>query len=405
MILIFAWRNLWRNKLRSAIIIAAFTIGIFAGVFLIAFSNGMINSRVDAVIGTEMSHIQLHKPGFMENDQFSLRFNTNDSLLNKITNSPHVVAASKRIIVNSMIASAETGMGVKITGVDPLTESKVTNLHSKIFEGKYLSEKGRNPVVISEQLAHKLNVNLHNKIIITVQDENKDITGGAFRIVGIYRTENMLFDEANIYVRNNDLARLTGISVNEAHEIAVLLDKNDNTEAVTQQLSTEFPKMEVKNWLQLSPDAGALVGAMNQYTYIFTVIILLALCFGIVNTMLMVIMERIRELGMLMAIGMNRVRVFGMIMLETVFLSLTGGILGILLGWIVSDHFEKSGINLYFWKEAFGEMGFSSMIYPAIDNSVIFYTALMVVIAGVVSAIYPALKAIRLKPVEAIRSI
>jgi ABC-type antimicrobial peptide transport system permease subunit len=119
----------------------------------------------------------------------------------------------------------------------------------------------------------------------------------------------------------------------------------------------------------------------------------------------MVIMERIRELGMLMAIGMNRARVFGMIMLETVFLSLTGGTLGILLGWIVSNHFEKSGINLYFWKEAFGEMGFSSMIYPAIDNSVIVYTAIMVVIAGIVSAIYPALKAIRLKPVEAIRSI
>lgn len=405
MIPIFAWRNLWRNKLRSAIIIAAFTIGIFAGVFLIAFSNGMINSRVNAVIGTEMSHIQIHKPGFLENDQFSLRFVANNLLLNKIESSPHVVAVSRRIIVNSMIASAETGMGVKITGVDPVAESKVTNLHSKIFKGKYLSETGRNPVVISERLAQKLNVGLHNKIIITVQDENKNITGGAFRIVGIYRTENMLFDEANIYVRNSDIARLTGISVNQAHEIAVLLDKNDNTEAVTKQLSAEFPNMDVKNWLQLSPDAGALVGAMNQYTYIFTIIILLALCFGIVNTMLMIIMERIRELGMLMAIGMNRARVFWMIMLETVFLSLTGGTLGLLLGWIVSNHFEKSGINLYFWKEAFGEMGFSSMIYPAIDNSVIVYTAIMVIIAGIISAIYPALKAIRLKPVEAIRSI
>jgi ABC-type antimicrobial peptide transport system permease subunit len=132
---------------------------------------------------------------------------------------------------------------------------------------------------------------------------------------------------------------------------------------------------------------------------------LLALCFGIVNIMLMVIMERIRELGMLMAIGMNRARVFGMIMLETVFLSLTGGILGIVLSWIVSNHYEETGIDLYFWKEAFGEMGFSSMIYPSIDNNVIIYTAIMVIVAGVFSAIYPAVKAIRLKPVEAIRSI
>jgi len=405
MIPIFAWRNLWRNKLRSALIIVAFTIGIFAGVFLIAFTNGMINSRVDAVIGTEISHIQLHQPGFLENDKFSIRLKANDSLLTALAATPHVLAVSKRIIVNSMIASAETGIGVKITGIDPLAERKVTTIHFKIVEGNYFDDEVRNPVVISQRLAEKLNVRLRNKLIITLQDEHKNITGGAYRIVGIYHTENMIFDEANIFVRNDDLSQLTGIPANEAHEIALLLDKSENTELMTRLLTNAFPELDVKNWLQISPDAGALVGAMNQYTYIFTIIILMALCFGIVNTMLMVINERISELGMLMAIGMNRIRVFKMIMLETVFLSFTGGILGIVLGWLVSHRYEKSGIDLYFWKEAFGEMGFSSMVYPTIDQNAIFYTALMVMVAGVISAVYPALKAIRLKPAEAIRSI
>jgi putative ABC transport system permease protein len=405
MIPIFAWRNMWRNKLRSLIIITAFTIGIFAGIFIIAFFNGMVDSRVESVISTEMSHIQLHRPGFMDNDQFSLRFVVNDTFMEKLLHTPHVAAASKRIIINSMIASAETGTGVKITGVDPQQEMKVTRLYTKIIEGEYLSETGRNPVVISEKLAKKLKVGLHNKIILTLQDEDKNITGGAFRIVGIYRTDNLIFDEANIFVRNNDIARLTGISPDDVHEVAVLLDKNESTESVTKILSDSFPRLEVKNWLQLSPDAGALVSAMNQYTYIFTIIILLALCFGIVNTMLMVIIERMRELGMLMAIGMNRIRVFSMIMLETVFLSLTGGILGILSGWAASVYFMKKGIDLYFWKEAIGEIGFSSLVYPVVETPVIFYTAVLVIIAGIVSALYPALKAIRIKPAQAIRSI
>ena len=160
----------------------------------------------------------------------------------------------------------------------------------------------------------------------------------------------------------------------------------------------------MKDWQQLSPEAGYLVSAMNQYMFLFLFIILLALSFGIVNTMLMVILERVHELGMLMAIGMNRLRVFMMIMLETIFLSLTGGVFGIIIGYAVSKYFAKSGIDLYFWKEAFGELGYSTLIYPEIDSATIIITAIMVIIAGVVSALYPAYKALKLNPSESIRA-
>jgi putative ABC transport system permease protein len=405
MILIFAWRNLWRNKLRSLIIIAAFTLGIFSAIFIIAFLNGMINSRVQAVIGTELSHIQIHKTGFLDNDQFSLRFTVNDSTLRKLERTPHVVASSKRIIINSMVASAEKGTGVKISGIDPDQEKKVTSLHSMITQGEYLGNEGHNSVIVSEKLARNLKVRLHNKIILTVQDDQSNITGGSFRIVGIYHTDDQIFDEQNIFVRNSDLAKLTGISPDEAHEIAILLDDNKNTEKVTSSLASLFPGLEVKNWQQLSPDAGAFVEAMNQYTYIFTLIILLALCFGIVNTMLMVIMERVHELGMLMAIGMHRAKVFTMIMFETILLSLSGGVAGIILGWVATKYFGRNGIDLYFWKEAFGELGYSSLVYPAIETRVLFITTLLVLAAGIVSALYPSMKAIHFKPAQAIRAL
>jgi ABC-type lipoprotein release transport system permease subunit len=399
----FAWRNLWRNKLRSFIIICAVTLGIFAGIFLTAFTNGMINSRIQSIISTEMSHIQIHQPGFLDNDQFSLVIANADSVVNLVRETPDVVAASKRIIINSMVASAETGTGVKIVGIDPENEIKVTDLSSKIISGRYIDSTDRNPVVISERLARKLKVSLKNKIIITVQDVNKNITGGAFRIAGIFRTDNSMFDEANIFVRGTDLIRLTGLKEHEAHEIAILLNKNETDDA-TKILSGRFPNLEVKSWKQLSPEAGYLVSAMNQYMFIFIIVILIALCFGIINTMLMVIMERIHELGMLMAIGMNRVRVFAMIMLETVFLSLTGGISGLILGYTAIKYFEKAGINLYFWKEAFSELGYSAYIYPVSDTKTMAITVILVMIAGIISALYPAYKALKLNPSEAIRN-
>jgi putative ABC transport system permease protein len=404
MISTFAWRNMWRSKLRSSVIIGAVTLGIFAGIFLISFMNGMLDARIQSIVGTEMSHIQIHQPGFLDNNQFSLQITNAHSILKKVKTVPGVLAASKRIVINCMIASAETGTGVKITGIDPEDEKKVTLISTKILKGKYLDETGKNPVLISERLAAKLKVGLKNKIIITVQDVNNTITGGAFRVVGIFQTDNQMFDDANIFVRNNDICKVTGLDSSRAHEIALTLSNNNSAEDIAKIVAGYFPKLEVKDWQQLSPEAGYIVSAMNQYMFMFLIIILLALSFGIVNTMLMVIMERVHELGMLMAIGMNRTRIFMMIMLETIYLSLTGGVLGIIIGYGVSKYLGKVGINLYAWKDAFAEMGYSTHIYPVIDSKTMIVTTIMVIIAGVLSSLYPAYKALKLNPSESIRS-
>ena len=175
-----------------------------------------------------------------------------------------------------------------------------------------------------------------------------NITSGAFRVEGIYETDNNLYDESVIFVRYGDICALTGLDGTEAHEIAALLDQDEYSEQVKQELKNIFAGLEVQSWTELSPEAGYMVSAMDQYMLIFIIIILLALCFGIINTMLMVVLERVKELGMLMAIGMSKVKIFFMIMLETVYLSVTGGIMGIVAGYIVSKHLEQAGLDLYF---------------------------------------------------------
>ena len=404
MLLSLSWKNIWRNKLRSTVVIIAVMLGVFAGVFLIAFMNGMVKSRIETIIRTEISHIQIHHPGFRENNDFSLKMNNADSLVKALTGMRHVAGVCKRIVISSLVASAETNTGVKIMGIIPDEERKVTNIGEKIIEGTYFETDKKNAVVIGKKLAAKLKVKLHQKIIVTLQDVNLNITAGAFRVEGIYETDNNIYDESTIFIRYRDLCLLTGLNDIEAHEIAVLLDKDENSKIVKKRLSSEFPHLEVMEWTELSPEAGYLVSAMNQYMFIFILIILLALCFGIINTMLMVVLERVREIGMLMAIGMSKGQVFVMIMLETVYLSLTGGMIGIVAGYIVSKHLEKVGLDLYFWKEAYSSFGYSSFIYPKIDLATIALITLMVIFTGVFSAIYPALKALKLNPAEATRT-
>lgn len=399
-----SWKNVWRNKLRSIVVIIAVTLGVFAAVFLLAFMNGMVESRIQTVIRTELSHIQIHELGFQENNDFSLRIQNADSIVRVVSQTNHVKAVCKRIVISSLVASAETNTGVKIIGIVPEAERTVTNINTMMIDGAYFEIDQKNSVVIGKKLAEKLKVALHKKIIITLQDIHMNITSGAFRVVGIYETDNNMYDESTLFVRYNDLCMLTGMSNTEAHEIAIIVDKDENSEPVKKVLQNDFKKLEVQYWMELSPEAGYLVSSMGQYMTIFILIILLALCFGIINTMLMVVLERVKEIGMLMAVGMSKRRVFFMIMLETVYLTITGGTIGLVIGYLISKHLERVGLDLYFWKEAYESVGYSSFIYPRIDLQMVATTALMVIITGILSAIYPALKALKLNPSEATRT-
>ncbi|MDP4271258.1 MAG: FtsX-like permease family protein [Bacteroidota bacterium] len=404
MIPVLAWRNIWRNKLRSLVVIVSVMLGIFSGIFLIALTNGMVKDRVDTIIGLEVSHIQIHRPGFQQNTETKLYMPDASRMVSDIKRLPRVKASSKRWVLNAMISSAETGTGVKLVGIDPSDEKQVTILHHKVVSGEYFPEQSRNALLIGERLAKKLKVNLKNKCIITLQDADNNITAGAFRVVGIFRTENYMYDESVVFVRTRDVSRLINLPETAAHEVAVLLDNDEFTPQLKQTLSKQYSQLEVQEWHQLSPEAGYLVSIMSQYMIIIMVVILLALCFGIINTMLMVVLERVHELGMLMAIGMNRRRVFGMIMLETIFLSLTGGVLGMGVGYLVIHHYYLYGLDLYFWKEAYESIGYSSVIHPFIAAKDLLQTTSMIIVTGILSALYPAYKALKINPADAIRS-
>lgn len=402
MIWSISWRNVWRNKLRSAVIVASIAVGIFAGVFTWAFYAGMVNQRIQTAIMTEASHIQLHNKNYLENPDQKFYISDMDSIVDNIEILSEVKAVSRRTIVNAMATSAETGSGVKIMGIDPQSEKNVTNLYSYIVEGTYFEGGGRNPVVIGEKLAEKLSVKLRSRIVLTLQNMDGTLTTDLFRVEGIYRTSNSMYDETNIFGRHEDLTNLIGLDEGAGHEIAVLLRDNKQLSQVKDILLNSYPNLDIRTWKELKPDVSLVEETMNFSMYVFMGIILAALIFGIINTMLMAVLERVKELGMLMAVGMNKIRVFTMIVLETVFLSIQGGIAGIIIGYLVTIIFNRSGIDLSAWAEAYEKLGYETMVYPEANVGIAIQVTIMVLVAGMVASIYPAIKALRLKPAEAL---
>ena len=403
MILAIAWRNIWRSKTRSLVILTALTLGLASGIFYMAFYKGMIDQRINSAIRTEASHIQIHHAQYLQNPDKKFVIASTDSVIQLIQAEKDVKAVSCRTIVNTMIQSPTTGSGVKITGIDPTQEAQVTNLHSKLIDGGYFDTNRRNPIIISKKLADKLKVKLKSKVVITLQDLNGNITGAAFKIAGIYETSNTTFDEMNVFVRNADINRLLGLDMNSCHEIAILLQQNEDLARVESDLQSELPKLDVKSWREIMPEVSLLESSFGLTMFIFIGIILLALLFGIINTMLMAVLERTKELGMLMAIGMNRIRVFSMIMAETVMLSVFGGLCGMALGWLLNLYFGVKGIDLGAWSTAYKSMGFETLVYTRLSWSISLEIGAMVFITGIIASIYPAVKALLLNPGEAIR--
>ncbi|MAE08977.1 MAG: ABC transporter permease [Bacteroidetes bacterium] len=404
MLLSISWRNIWRNKVRSLVIIFSIALGIFAGVISGAFFKGMADQRIQKVIKTELSYIQVHNPGFEQTSDFANFISNAEEIDDSILKIPNVVGVSRRMSIESMAASAETASGVLISGIFPEDEKTVTSISSKLIDGKYFEGIARNPVVIGKKLAEKLNVKVRSKIILTIQDLENNITSGAFRVAGIYSTDNNMFDEANIFVRFSDLQKLTNFPIDGAHEIAINIDDNNNLASVlTAVKDVTGNKLDVKSWKELSPEMNYLTEAMDMYMYIFIIIILMALLFGIINTMLMVVMERTKEIGMLMAIGMNKIKVFSMIVFESVMLSLTGGIVGIIIGAISAKFGETHPIDLSIWAQGYQQLGYDAFVYTSLDPEMLINVTVLVILTGIIAAIYPAYKALKNDPADALR--
>jgi len=243
-----------------------------------------------------------------------------------------------------------------------------------------------------------------SKMTLTFLDKDQVQTGAVFRIAGIYDIKNSMYEMSQVLVKNEDLMTLTGMAADEYHQMIIRLDDLESTVEVSASLAEKLPQLEVMHWKEIQPDLAMMTDMVQKFYAIFMVVILAALAFGIVNTMLMVVLERTKELGMLTAIGMNKKRVFHMIMLESVFLSLVGGVVGMIISQALIGVTAKNGINFASYAEGLEAMGYTAHIYPVISTSFFITVTVLIIITGILSSIYPALKALKLDPADALRT-
>lgn len=398
-----AWRNVWRNKMRSLLIMASMAIGLFAGIFVLALYEGMLRARVRTVIDTEVAHLQIHHLRFKDDYDPALILPERDKIVKSLDQIKEINHTAYRSITQGMLTTATGSAGVQVNGILTEKENLVSQLNKKITEGHGLIANKKNAIVVGKKLAEKMKLKIGGKLVLTFTDKESNITAGAFRVVGIYQTNNTPLDEQNVFINQATLNSYLGIG-DACHEVAILLRNDGDVETVKQQLRLQLPNHTIQSWKENSPETDLMVSTINQYSSIIIVIIMLALAFGIINTMLMSVLERSREIGMLTALGMNRVRVFVLILSETVLLTVVGVPLGLFSAWLTVSYFSTAGIDISsFSGAAMSGFGFSSIIYPKFPTTQLTEVMIIVIGTAVLASLFPSLKAIKLQPADALR--
>lgn len=402
-----AWRNIWRKKSRTAAILMAVVSGLTGSLFAIGSASSYKKQFIDSVIDYQSAHLVLQHSSFRENYDARHYMPDTDSIMKLLAEVSPVEAATARIRLDGYVSTAYNSSVANIYGVDPETEKAVFDLHKQIPDtaGGFFHCETVSPIVLGQALADRMEVGLSDRIISTFQAKSGNITSAAFRVAGIYSVDNKVLETSFVYVLKDELAMLSGYEVTESHEVAVRLTRGlRDIDQAQELISALIPGHHVVRWQEVRMDVAIYYYYVDILIAVIVGIVLSALCLGLINTMLMAVLERSQELGTLRIIGMSDRKVFYMIMLEMLSLVGVGMLLGIGVSSILMAWFGKVGIGFAHTPNSLFYTAYAlNRVYPAIRPEQYVYMVLFVISTGVLASIFPTVKVLSKKPAEAVK--
>lgn len=398
-----AWRNVWRNATRSAIVIFAIAFGIWSSIFLMGFMEGLIVQGVNKKVNLQLGHIQVHSTSWDFNADINNTVQNLPSVEKAIQANSSVTAYTKRFKTEAFAATAHGQAGLQILGVDPTMEISTIDLSQRMQEGTFLDSKLSYPIVVGQKLADDLKLKLNSKIQINFTNKDASQISKNFKVCGIYKVGDDMYEKSTVFVPHHTIEKLVG-SV-PIHEIVIRTQDAYNVDPIVADLNAQDAVNLIESWQIRFPTIYSGMEMTGTIMFVIMVIIILALLFGIINTLIMSILERKKELGVLMAVGMNKSRVRFMIIVESIFYGLIGGPIGVTTGFLTISYFKAYGFDLSSLAKGLEAFGYDPIIYFQLDPSNYFIYTTMVIIATIIGAIYPSKMATNLNPISAIRSV
>ncbi|WP_455221972.1 ABC transporter permease [Kaarinaea lacus] len=396
-----AWRNVWRNHRRTLIMLAAIAVGVWSMIWMTAVMRGMVDQMIKDSIENFTGHIQIHAVGYRDDPAIDNSMPPPGDRLKAALNDPRIKDWSTRVKVPGVISSERESMGVTIVGIDPQAERQLLFLEKDIVKGHNLESPTDKGIVIGKKLAERLETKLGRRVVLMSQDPDNNIVDRGFRIIGIFDTQMEATETGYVFIGRAYAQQMLKMD-HEVSELALITDNYRKLDDLVTKLRQAVNSLEVLPWNELDPYSGTMLSIMDGFVLVWFLVVFIAMSFGLLNTLLMAVFERIREIGLIQALGMKPNLILLQVLIESFFLLTIGLLLGNLLAWLtllpIADGWDISALG----SQGLEYFGMSNILYPVVLVADIVTSNAVVIVLGLVASLYPAWRAARYVPVKAI---
>lgn len=398
-----AWLNLWRNRGRTLISMAAVFFSVMLSIALTSIQDGTFDHLINNMVGYYSGYIQIHKAGYWEEQTLENSFQTSVSLEDSIKRIEQVSSITPRLESFSLAASGDVTKGVMVVGIDPQRENDATSLEDKLVAGQYLSSTG-NEVLLGEGLAERLKLSLNDTLILIGQGYHGATAAGKYTIKGLLH-----FGSPDLNDRILFMPIITARELYSAEKMitsyVLMLHETKNPDAIAGRLRNMLSQhYEVMTWEEIMPEIKQHIESDKNSSKIFQTILYILVSMGIFGTMLMMMVERSYELGMLMAIGMHKSKMIFLLVLESVLTVMGGCLIGISLSIPVVHYLNIHPIRFTGeMSKSWERWGFEPVLPASTEAEHFISQGIIVLCIGLVLSIYPVWKVLKLDPVSSMK--
>jgi len=400
LLIVLAWRNLWRYPRRTTIILLAITMGVWSMLSFSAFMRGMMEQQINNAIANLVGHISIHTPGYRDDPVIDHNMPPPNDKLLKLLNGENIKGWATRVRVPAVVNSERDSMGVTLLGIGPAQEKGLSFIADAVTEGRYLKDIDDKGIILGRKLVERLETRLGKRVVLMTQNHANEIAERGFRIVGIFDAKTEDIETQFVFVGRQIAQKMLGMQ-NNISELAILTQDRDELDNLLQNLRAAAPALDIQPWQIMTPLVKAMANVFEGFLLVWYFVVFIAMAFGLVNTLLMAVFERTREIGLFQALGMKPRWIVGQVLFESLFLLAIGLIVGNLISWATLV-LTAEGLDFSRYAAGYEMIGLSSLIYPVLKISDVVTANVLIIVLGIVASLYPAWRAARYVPVEAI---